>query len=107
MRAKRIDSNQNEITQTFRSMGCSVFITSMVGNGFGDIVVGIGGSPGGDTGENWIIEIKDGAKPLSRQKLTVDEINFHASWKGPIAIVRSVEDVVNLVNRVRGRMSRI
>jgi len=53
MRAGRTDTNQTEIVEAFRSLGCSVHITSNVSHGFPDIVVGV-------CGLNLLVEIKDG-----------------------------------------------
>lgn len=90
----RKDSNHNEIVKAFRSMGVSVYDTAQLGNGFPDIAIGIGKV-------NVLIEIKDGTKPPSARKLTTDELAFHDEWRGWIEIVCSVDDVVNLVNRIR------
>lgn len=35
------------------------------------------------------VEIKSGAAPL-----TPDEARFHASWEGPIVVVRTIDDVL-------------
>jgi hypothetical protein len=75
-------------------MGVSVFDTAQLGNGFPDIAVSIGKVTA-------LIEIKDGSKPPSARKLTPDEVKFHDEWQGWIEIVCSVDDVVNLVNRLR------
>lgn len=94
MRAGRVDANQNDIVAAFRSMGCSVAITSNVRGGFPDIVVGIHGL-------NLLVEIKDGSKIPSARKLTKDEQIFHDNWKGHAVIVESVDDVVALVNGIQ------
>lgn len=91
MRAKRIDANQKEIVATFRSLGCSVFVTSSVGKGFPDIVVGV-------KGQNYLFEIKDGKKPQYHQRLTKDEQDFCYSWKGQYHVIRSVDEVIDFVN---------
>lgn len=89
-RIARVDSNQKEIVAAARKMGCSVAITSMLGNGFPDIVVGY-------KGFNYLIEIKDGSKPLSSQKLTKDEQKFHSNWGGKIDIIKDIDELVSLV----------
>ncbi len=83
MRAKRTDANQKAITEVFRSAGWVVFVTSSLGFGYPDLHVS-------RNGQAWLVEIKDGRKPLSQQKLTVDELKFHATWQGPLIIIRSV-----------------
>jgi hypothetical protein len=90
----RKDSNHVEIVKAFRDMGVSVYDTAQLGGGFPDIAIGIGKV-------NVLIEIKDGAKPPSARKLSADELTFHDEWQGWVEIVCSVDDVVNLVNRLR------
>lgn len=86
MIAKKIDANQNLIVQTFRNRGLSVLIMSDLGKGAPDIAVGTNGL-------TFFFEIKDGAKPLSAQKLTEAEQRFAENWHGHYGIIRSVDDV--------------
>jgi Holliday junction resolvase len=83
----RVDANQAEIVQALRDAGRSVLILSSVGKGCPDILVGY---PGGCT----LMEIKDGAKSASRRKLTPDEEQFRARWRGPYAVVTSVAEAL-------------
>ncbi len=89
-RAARIDANQPEIVQALRDVGGSVAITSMVGNGFPDIVVGY-------RGQNYLIEIKDGAKPPSKRKLTHDEQEWHDLWRGTVHIANSIDEALAII----------
>ena len=67
MIACKVDNNQREIVKKLRKIpGVTVSITSALGDGFPDIVVGY-------KGVNHLIEIKDGSKPPSRRKLTPAE----------------------------------
>ena len=91
-RAARTDSNQTEIVKAFRTMGCSVHCTHMVGDGFTDLVVGF-------RGRNHLVEVKDGAKAPSQRKLTQDEAKFHREWRGRCDIVETINEVIALVNR--------
>lgn len=93
-RAAKVDANQSEVVKTLRSLGCSVHPTHMVGAGFPDLVVGIGGV-------NILVEVKDGSKVPSARKLTQDEIEWHTAWRGQVCIVESIEDAVELVNSIR------
>lgn len=79
-RAHRIDDNQARIVAVLRAIGCSVHDTSALGGGFPDLVVG-------RNGRNYLIELKDGDKPPSRQSLTGPEAVWHDGWKGHVAIV--------------------
>jgi hypothetical protein len=92
-RASRTDSNQAEIVEEFRRLGCSVAHTHQIGHGFPDIVVG-------KNRRTILIEIKDGSKPLSARCLTPDEINFHRAWQGEIDVVENVYDVGVIVERL-------
>jgi hypothetical protein len=89
--AKRVDANQSAIVAALRQCGATVAITSSLGEGFVDIVVGYGG-------RNYLVEIKDGSQPESAQKLTPDEAKFHEKWRGQVAIIRSVQEAINFLN---------
>ena len=91
MRAAKIDSNQNEIVEALRKIGCSVQILSSVGRGCPDILVGV---PCGSFGLNIAMEIKDGNKPLSAQKLTPDQVKWHNDWIGHKVVVNSPESAI-------------
>lgn len=83
-RAAKVDANQSEIVTALRQAGCTVHVTSAAGAGFPDIVVG-------HRGANFLLEIKDGRKIPSQQKLTSDQIEFHRDWRGQVVVVNSVE----------------
>lgn len=86
-RAARVDANQAEIVEVLRAVGASVWITSSIGDGGPDIVVGY-------RGRNFLYEIKDGEKYASKTRLTADEREFHESWHGIVFIVRSVDEAI-------------
>ena len=99
MRAAKIDANQNEIVEALRKIGCSVQILSSVGKGCPDLVVGI---PFGTYGGlNIMMEIKDGNKPPSAQKLTSDQERWHSNWLGHKVVVNSIESAIDAVNNYR------
>ena len=89
-RAAKTDANHAEIVAALRKIGASVHDTSAVGRGFPDLVVGL-------RGRNWLIECKDGAKAPSARKLTPDQIEFKATWRGHWAVAISPEDAVSIV----------
>lgn len=89
-RAARIDDNQPAIVDAFRRLGCTVDHTHMVGRGFPDIAVGVGG-------RTFLVEIKEGSKKPSAQRLTPSEEKWHAEWRGHVCIVRSADEVPDLV----------
>jgi len=90
--AARTDANQKHVVKAFRDLGYSVALTFQLGSGFPDIVISkLLPSKHRFTA---LIEIKDGAKPKSQQKLTPDEETFHSSWQGEIAIINSIDAVL-------------
>ncbi len=95
MRVAKTDTNQKEIVEYLRSKGVSVANTATVGDGFPDIVCGF-------RGKNVLLEIKDGSRTPSQQKLTAKQEIFHSLWRGQIAVVNSPEtawkEVIRLCN---------
>lgn len=90
-RRARTDDNQTAIVEALRDIpGVSVAITSALGNGFPDIVVGVGA-------RNYLIEIKDGSKPPSRRELTDDEYDWHERWTGQVDIALCLDDVLEII----------
>jgi hypothetical protein len=98
MTARRVDANQKQIVKEFRNIGMSVLISSDLGKGAPDIIVGTHGM-------NFLFEIKDGEKPLSAQKLTGPEYDFFNSWRGQVAIIRCVKDVHLFADSLRRRFN--
>lgn len=91
MRKKgRVDATQPEIVSALRRAGCSVLVTSGLGGGAMDAVVG-------RNGINYLLELKDGMLPASKRKLTPDEEEFHKTWKGQIDTVGSIEEAFKAV----------
>lgn len=88
---KRVDANQREIVKALRDYGCSVLIMSDLGKGKPDLLVGWGGL-------NLLVELKDGKKHLSAQKLTEHEEKFHNEWKGQVCIIRSIREALLLID---------
>lgn len=94
MRRRRVDHNQKEVTSALRRIGASVAILSMVGKGVPDLLVGY-------HGKNYLIELKDGEKVASKKKLTDDEKDFHAIWKGRIDIAESWQDAFKVIGAMK------
>ena len=94
MRIAKVDRNQTEIVKTLREMGCAVAHTHMVGNGYPDITVSL-------MDRTWAVEIKDGKRFKSQQKLTFAQEVFHSNWRAKIPILTSVQDAIDFVNKAR------
>ena len=89
-RAKRVDDNQNDIVKQLRRIGCSVAVTSMVGNGHPDLLIGF-------RQQNFLFELKDGNKSASRKRLTPDEEKFFNTWQGQVNKVESFEEILKII----------
>lgn len=87
----KVDTNQKEIVTALRKCGYSVLHLHALGKGAPDILVGV-------AGKNYLFEIKDGERIPSQQKLTADEKVFHDTWNGQVAVVNSVEQIMNRIN---------
>ncbi len=87
---KRVDENQKEIVKAFRDMGATVQILSAVGKGCPDLIVGM-------DGVNYLVEVKNGRKPPSAQKLTDCEQSFFDTWKGQVCVIKSANEVIPLI----------
>jgi len=89
-RRNAVDANQSEIVEALRKAGASVTPTSQSGEGFPDLCVGI-------RGINYLLEVKDGSKPPSGQRLTPKQSKWHDQWQGSVSVVNSVEQALKAV----------
>jgi Holliday junction resolvase len=89
LRAKT-DVNQKAVVEQLRAIGATVAITSQLGKGFPDIVVGYGG-------DNYLFEIKDQKKTPSERKLTKDEQKFNDSWEGQYAVIETAAQALKIM----------
>lgn len=92
--AARADGNQPEIVKALRAIGAAVVPTHTTGQGFPDLVVAFGG-------RTVLIEVKDPSKPLSDQRLTPAQKEFHAAWTGEIHIVFTPEQAIECLTGTR------
>lgn len=90
--AKRVDENQPVIVNNLRKIGATVQVLSMVGKGCPDILVGF-------RNRNFLFELKDGNKTMSRKKLTPDELEFFNKWKGQVNVVENLDEILNIINQ--------
>ena|ERR1041385_8940408 len=87
-RAARVDVNHGEIVGALREVGCSVLDLSRHGSGCPDILVYVP-----RLCAYVLVEIK---APGKRTRLTPKQKEFHANWRGPVIVVESVEEALNL-----------
>lgn len=90
-RAAKVDANQAEIVQALRQIGATVQSLAAVGNGCPDLLVGY-------RNRLFLLEIKDGNKPPSAQKLTPDQVEWHRVWQGHVVVVNSVDSAIAAIN---------
>ena len=84
-RAARADDNQPEVVKALRKTGWYVLIISQLKNCC-DLIIS-------KNGRTIAIEIKDGAKPKSAQKLSEGEVKFMEQWQGEYKLITSLDDV--------------
>ena len=89
---KKVDANQPQLVEDLRKLGLLVHVTSDLGRGFPDVVVG---DP--RTLEIRLCEVKN---PEEAWKLTRSEKKFHEAWKGMVHVVETIEDVLALFGRI-------
>jgi len=89
-RAAKVDANQPEIVAALRKAGCTVEHLHAVGAGCPDLLVGY-------RGHNYLVEVKDGAKPPSARKLTPDQVKWHGSWRGSVTVACNVSEAFEAV----------
>lgn len=87
--AKKVDQNQAALVAELRQIGASILHLHTLGKGAPDILIGY-------RGINTLLEIK--STPTA--KLTPDEANWHALWRGQLLIVRSIEEALAAVGAV-------
>lgn len=101
----------------FVNNGCSVTVLSSVGQGVPDLVIGcVGLTLVGEIDEETVkflrekgvttiqnttilVEVKDGLAPANQQKLTPSQVRWHGKWRGNKIVVRSVEEVKQLLGK--------
>jgi hypothetical protein len=97
-RAAKVDANQAEIVAALRAVGATVTPLHAVGQGCPDLLVGY-------RGVNFCVEVKDGAKPPSARKLTPDQVSWHDTWRGQVAVASSVKEALKIIGALRGEVS--
>ena len=74
-----------------RSCGATVHSLATVGDGCPDLLVGW-------RGMTILFEVKDGSKPPSKRRLTQEQVDWHAAWRGgTLAVVCDVESALRVL----------
>ena len=85
----RVDKNHKSIVQCFRKLGCSVLSLHAVGKGCPDLLVCY-------QMQLYLVEVKD-----TGGKLNTLQEDWHRKWGSPVYVVRSNNEVVSLLNKLR------
>ena len=93
-RAAKIDANQTAIVEALRRVGAKVQSLASVGNGTPDLLVRF-------RDVTYLLEVKDGSKPPSKQALTADQIIWHAEWDGAVKVVNSIESALTAIGATK------
>lgn len=88
----RVDGPQKAIVKALRQCGVRVEILSGLGHGVPDLMCAAKHGP------ITLLEIKDGSKPPSQQRLTQDEQEWHSMWHEHVFVVNSVESALKALN---------
>lgn len=94
MRIARVDANQKAIVAALRACGVTVQHLHQVGAGCPDLLCAV-------AGHVFLVEVKDGAKSKSEQKLTPDQIIWHEAWQAHVHIVNSIDAALALVTKIK------
>jgi len=89
-RAARTDDNQAKVVAALKQAGASIQHLHRVGGGCPDLLVGF-------RGVNVLIEVKDGNKPPSAQKLSPSQEAWHRDWRGDVFVVNSPEAALAVI----------
>jgi hypothetical protein len=97
--AKRTDANHSAIRDGLRGLGYVVLDLSGAGDGIPDLAVAVA------PGMPHFLELKDGAKPLSAQKLTAAQERWHSMAWMVTSKVRSLEEAVAALKWAKEKVS--
>ena len=89
-RAARVDNTQPVIVRALRDCGWTVLDLSGVGHGCPDIIVGA-------AGVNVALELKS-----PRGGLTPDQVEWHADWRGQVAVAHTPDEAIAIVSAAVG-----
>lgn len=94
-RIAKVDTNQAEIVAAMRRVGYSVCDLSRVGGGVPDLLIaGVDRTTGRSV--NLLMECKTATGNLNALQRA-----WHAEWRGPLVVVRSVDEALKAVGVLR------
>lgn len=95
--ARKVDANHSQIFDALAALpGVSVQSLAPVGGGVPDLLVAV-------AGKNLLIEVKvpNGPRAKRRWVLTEDQERWHATWRGQVCVVCSVDEALAVVATAR------
>jgi len=84
---RKVDTNQSEIVAALREVGATVCDIHEVAGGCPDLLVGF-------RGVNHLLEVK---APGSERRMTRLEVEWIENWRGPVAVVSTVEQALDMI----------
>lgn len=101
-RAAKVDANQEQVVSALRAAGAVVQSLAAIGKGVPDLLVSFRGSL-------FLLEVKDGRKPPSGQKLTEAQTKWHQAWGATVEVVNSPEQALTAIGAMSPleKMARI
>lgn len=89
-RAAKVDDNHPAIVNALRRAGCNILSLAALGKGCPDLLVH-------RAGKLVLLEIKDGSKVPSKQRLTKHQCKFRQQW--PVSVVKSEEEAITTIEK--------
>jgi hypothetical protein len=89
-RAAKVDANQEQVVSALRAAGAIVQSLAPIGKGCPDLLCAF-------RGNLFLLEVKDGSKPPSGQKLTADQQKWHQAWGALVEVVNSPEAALRAI----------
>ena len=86
-RAAKIDANQPEVVAALRAAGFWVQSLAAVGHGFPDLIACK------KSGAIMLLEVK-----MPGERLTHDEFDWHGRFPGPVFVVHSAEEALEVMS---------
>jgi RNase P/RNase MRP subunit p29 len=85
-----VDANQEQVVSALRAAGATVQSLAAIGKGCPDLLVMFRGAL-------FLLEVKDGAKVKSAQKLTDAQVKWHQTWGAMVEVVNSPEQALRAI----------
>lgn len=92
-RAAKLDANQAQVVSALEAAGATVQSLAAVGKGVPDLLVMF-------RANLFLLEVKDGAKPKSAQKLTDAQAKWHQTWGAMVEVVNGPEAALRAIGAI-------